>query len=298
MASSQRQRLTTLCAALFAELRNKVSTSYAPHRGDRRAFTLIELLVVIAVIAILAALLFPVFSKARESARKTGCLSNLKQLGLAVTLYLQDYDETYPMNRFADDLHPVSGCTAPSPTTPPADDLQGSTLNWRRAVLPYVKTIAAYQCPSNEYAWTLGGFNAIPGDESNFLYPPAERLPNSYAYNGSFFHEAVPACWYGEKTVRPRFLSEINEASNLILVLESRNNYPDLGSWFIPQRTGPGTTTGPFQSHNAGCNWLFADQHAKWLKLAATCTGQMWSDRFPDRANGCSQLGQMAEEYR
>ncbi len=95
------------------------TTTHAPQRCDRRAFTLIELLVVIAVIAILAALLFPVFSRARESARKTGCLSNLKQMGLAVTLYLQDYDETYPMNRFADDLHPAGGCTAPSSTGPP-----------------------------------------------------------------------------------------------------------------------------------------------------------------------------------
>jgi prepilin-type N-terminal cleavage/methylation domain-containing protein/prepilin-type processing-associated H-X9-DG protein len=279
-------------------MRNKVSTARLPHRGARRAFTLIELLVVIAVIAILAALLFPVFSKARESARKTGCLSNLKQMGLAVTLYLQDYDETYPMNRFADALHPAGACTAPSSTGPPEDDLQGSSLNWKRAVLPYVKSIPVYQCPSNGYAWTRGGFNATAGDESNYLYPPAERLPNSYAFNGSFFHEAVPACWYGETNVRARFSAEIDAASNLILILESRNSYPDLGSWLLPTRIGAGEAAGPLQSHNGGCNWLFADQHAKWLKVAATCTGRMWSDRFPDRANGCSQLGQMADEYR
>src|ERR671934_1073768 len=62
----------------------------------RSGFTLIELLVVIAIIAILAAILFPVFAQAREKARQAGCLSNLKQIGTATMLYVQDYDETYP----------------------------------------------------------------------------------------------------------------------------------------------------------------------------------------------------------
>jgi prepilin-type N-terminal cleavage/methylation domain-containing protein len=62
----------------------------------QRGFTLIELLVVIAIIAILAAILFPVFAQAREKARQTSCLSNEKQLGTAISMYVQDYDETYP----------------------------------------------------------------------------------------------------------------------------------------------------------------------------------------------------------
>ena len=64
----------------------------------RSGFTLIELLVVIAIIAILAAILFPVFARARESARRTSCISNLKQLALGTMMYAQDYDETYPMS--------------------------------------------------------------------------------------------------------------------------------------------------------------------------------------------------------
>src|SRR5436853_560395 len=68
-------------------------------RHTRRAFTLIELLVVIAIIAILAAILFPVFAQAREKARQASCLSNMRQIGTAITMYAQDYDETYPLGR-------------------------------------------------------------------------------------------------------------------------------------------------------------------------------------------------------
>jgi len=69
-------------------------------RSSCKAFTLIELLVVIAIIAILAAILFPVFARARENARKATCQSNLKQLGIAFAMYCQDYDQTYPLCRY------------------------------------------------------------------------------------------------------------------------------------------------------------------------------------------------------
>src|SRR3984957_5324065 len=68
----------------------------------KKGFTLIELLVVIAIIAILAAILFPVFAAAREKARQTSCASNLRQLGLATLMYVQDYDETFPLYQYAD----------------------------------------------------------------------------------------------------------------------------------------------------------------------------------------------------
>src|SRR5687767_6104900 len=107
----------------------------------RRAFTLIELLVVIAIIAILAAILFPVFSRARESARKASCQSNLKQMGLGVMMYTQDYDEKYPMSSYM-----LGSCVSTM-------DLQ---------IAPYVKSQQLNQCPSEPQAFdTVGSFAAI-----------------------------------------------------------------------------------------------------------------------------------------
>ena len=92
----------------------------------RRGFTLIELLVVIAIIAILAAILFPVFARAREKARQASCQSNLKQIGLATLMYIQDYDERFP--------HHTGGPIA--------------AYDWPISLIPYVKNTQLWQCPS------------------------------------------------------------------------------------------------------------------------------------------------------
>jgi prepilin-type N-terminal cleavage/methylation domain-containing protein/prepilin-type processing-associated H-X9-DG protein len=96
---------------------------------SRAGFTLIELLVVIAIIAILAAILFPVFAKAREKARQTSCLSNVKQLGLGQLMYIQDYDEMTPVHRCGDSGHAWLYCT-------------------HECILPYVKNVQIFRCPS------------------------------------------------------------------------------------------------------------------------------------------------------
>jgi prepilin-type N-terminal cleavage/methylation domain-containing protein/prepilin-type processing-associated H-X9-DG protein len=100
----------------------------------RRGFTLIELLVVIAIIAILAAILFPVFAKAREKARQSSCLSNVKQLGIALLAYAQDYDECYHPHR------------------DPA-----STYSWADILVPYCKNSQIFRCPSRTPGGTVVG---------------------------------------------------------------------------------------------------------------------------------------------
>src|SRR5438045_3709147 len=95
----------------------------------KAGFTLIELLVVIAIIAILAAILFPVFAQAREQARMSTCLSNFKQIGLGMTMYAQDWDGTYPMNRIGQ-FQGGSECNG-----------KGKMLTWKSETSPYVKNI-------------------------------------------------------------------------------------------------------------------------------------------------------------
>jgi prepilin-type N-terminal cleavage/methylation domain-containing protein len=116
----------------------------------RKAFTLIELLVVIAIIAILAAILFPVFAQAREAARKTSCLSNLKQCGLGLLMYAQDYDEqTCPWDIAvkANGDPTTWGACAPGPPCP--QDAQGFDLSWDRLIQPYTKNSLITSCPSD-----------------------------------------------------------------------------------------------------------------------------------------------------
>jgi len=127
--------------------------SWSTSRARRRGFTLIELLVVIAIIAILAAILFPVFAKAREKARSSSCASNLKQIGTSMTMYTQDYDERYPGVARGDQAAVTGsnyGCWVMGGWIPPATDVS------QGALAPYVKNKAVYICPSDIYAGNKG----------------------------------------------------------------------------------------------------------------------------------------------
>ncbi|MBQ7257504.1 MAG: prepilin-type N-terminal cleavage/methylation domain-containing protein [Abditibacteriota bacterium] len=126
----------------------------------KKGFTLIELLVVIAIIAILAAILFPVFAQAREKARQASCLSNMKQLGTALVLYIDDYDETYPprlLGWYDNNDAKYGGHASDFPSRHWGRYSKDWTLagewdwwTWADSIFPYVKNIKMYRCPSNE----------------------------------------------------------------------------------------------------------------------------------------------------
>ena len=217
-------------------------------RIRREGFTLIELLVVIAIIAILAAILFPVFAKAREKARQSSCNSNLKQVGIAFAQYSQDYDEKWPINAYTLAGGAGSGSTS-----------AGVTELWYHTLAPYIKNWQIFNCPSDSYV------AAPPAAGSS---KPAYSSASGYGW---------PAWHVG--TTQYTLLSvvadaKIEDPSQTISVLDSKGYYRVTG-----QLDGLYNEQAPSPRHNEGANCAFADGHAKWLK-----TDEL---TFPDGNNRC-----------
>ena len=230
------------------------STSHAraPH-----AFTLIELLVVIAIIAILAAILFPVFARARENARRSSCSSNLKQIGLGVLQYTQDYDEKYPYSR---------------------TDQDGG-IPWPAKIYPYVKSAQIFACPSNTGNTTT--LNNTPA-----LGAPA--IPYSYVANGGdtsgpggggdiHFGGVRPLRYENNVPIPPCSLSQVGSSAQVLMIGETNSGVPT-GS---PRRDPDYWTNDTdmlTQGHLGTSNWLFCDGHVKSLRPVATGTPlNMWN---------------------
>lgn len=219
------------------------------HR-TRRGFTLIELLVVIAIIAILAAILFPVFAQAREAARKTACLSNLKQLGVAIGLYTQDYDETVPPANYS---------------------IGGNNYAWMAFVDPYVKggvngsntsigtsAKSVYVCPD---------FSKSGGTRYSFSY-----IAN-YWVMGSLDRNLDPTLQRA-----PASLAAVQSPAQVVLLAEGR------GDCVWTPGDDRGSASGTFKTcsetyslygrnrHSDGGNYLLADSHAKWFRAPSPVT--------------------------
>ncbi len=229
-------------------------------RPPRSGFTLIELLVVIAIIAILAAILFPVFARARENARRASCLSNLKQIGLGIMQYTQDYDEKYPARYIGN-----------------GNGVTFEYNSWRRTTFPYVKSTQIYECPSN----TGNTIRAYDSDPS--VVPAGQPVFHiSYAINGldNTDNLSTVGGGYGKTPARrgngtdadPLSLSAVGDSAGTILIGESNNIYSELVPW------------AGFKGHLGTCVFAFADGHAKAIKPITTIqnTNQWTAEEEPN----------------
>lgn len=230
-----------------------------------RGFTLIELLVVIAIIAILAAILFPVFAQAREKARATSCLSNTKQIGLGLHMYMVDYDGTVPFD--------------------------GTTYGWM--ILPYIKGGSTgsnpyidpfgeqtppandpiFTCPNRPSA-TLGSRIPWGHPYENLVY----SMNNTIASWGAVFYVGGPAPGYGFGSVNE---ASVERPAELAAILETTwrgkggfsDSFIGQGSWSPISPDAFYESTYPYAGHNLGANVSFLDGHSKYLRLTRITGG-------------------------
>ncbi|HEY3329177.1 MAG TPA: DUF1559 domain-containing protein [Capsulimonadaceae bacterium] len=272
-----------------------------------KGFTLIELLVVIAIIAILAAILFPVFATAREKARQTACLSNLKQIGLGYTQYEQDYDETVPCG----------------------DNGYGAGTGWARMIYPYVKSTQVFLCPNDSTAGDVISYavNSNMVGYSSVIKPLPAQVSTMAGPASTVMLFEVTGCGIanGAWTIPTEYrqspagdgLDRFNDLQGATYKIPltasstcaSCQKYATglLGNTCINNVTSPCDRTGATYTattsyyasvtgwHSEGSCFLMADNHAKWLKPEKVAAGtdvilnsltQYLSPGYADLTNG------------
>lgn len=219
----------------------------------RKAFTLIELLVVIAIIAILAAILFPVFAQARETARKAVCTSNLKQIGTAMLMYVQDYDEAFPSQdpvasrpQVMDDfwMFFISNYLASRPKN--WSDAKGNVFSCPSN--PHLQTNSANNFANVQRFWGVNlaqQWGLTPGPGGRYAWH------NSYCINDAVI---------GEQDLSNAQLATWQRPAEEYLIMETTDD-TDVDSNDVAL-----SDNAIFMNHAGGMNLLFLDGHVKWMK--------------------------------
>jgi len=282
-------------------------SAFTPRKSG--AFTLIELLVVIAIIAILAAILFPVFAQAREKARQTSCLSNMKQLGLAFVQYTSDYDELYPLG-----LVPVD-----TSTNNPDTSYYGA--GWSNQVYPYIKSVAVYKCPDDSnsaakpisYAYNQNISQKLNGapdlGQASFSHVPAAAESDMAAPTRTVLFYEFFGCSH-DMTTLPGYTNP-HAAPNPDPVQNGYNSGP---GYFPTPTSGQGHETGsggfgyttfglrgrydpsrPNGVHTNGSNFAMVDGHAKWFQANSVSAGAT-NNEAPGGASECA-AGAVSKGY-
>ena len=226
-------------------------------KPQRRAFTLIELLVVIAIIAILAAILFPVFARARENARRSSCQSNLKQIGLAFAQYTQDYDEKLPGHRNYG--NPYNSCGS-------------GYAAWPTYLEPYTKNWQIFVCPSVQRDYT-GGCTSINSVSYGVNFNAASYVSTSAATAG-----ITEVCTGNCGVNLQSFVSiaAIDDPSGTLHIMDTRSTTDASGYDVVSPGAGETTAQGysyyTHDRHLDTLNALFLDGHVKAQKRS-TITG-------------------------